>query len=42
MAKRLLLDEFLPYRLSYTSNAVSEAIAHAYESLFGLRIRSGG
>ena len=38
MAKRLLLDEFLPYRLSYTSNAVSEAIAHAYESLFGLRI----
>jgi DNA-binding MarR family transcriptional regulator len=39
MAKRkLLLDAFLPYRLSFTSNAVSEAIARAYEALFGLKI----
>lgn len=39
MAKRkLVLDEFLPFRLSFTSNEVSEAIAHAYESLFGLKI----
>jgi DNA-binding MarR family transcriptional regulator len=36
--QRLRLDEFLPYRLSFTSNAVSEAIARAYESLFGLKI----
>ncbi|MFM9937606.1 MAG: MarR family winged helix-turn-helix transcriptional regulator [Novosphingobium sp.] len=34
----LRLDDFLPYRLSYTSNLVSEAIARAYESLFGLSI----
>lgn len=34
----LKLDDFLPYRLSYTSNLVSESIAHAYESLFGLSI----
>ncbi len=37
-ATRLLLDDFLPYRLSFTSNLVSEAIARAYEALFGLRI----
>ena len=36
--KRLRLDAFLPYRLSFTSNLVSEAIARAYESLFGLKI----
>ncbi len=35
---QLRLDAFLPYRLSYTSNAVSEAIAHTYEALFGLKI----
>ncbi len=34
----LRLDDFLPYRLSYTSNLVSEAIARTYESLFGLSI----
>jgi DNA-binding MarR family transcriptional regulator len=36
--RKLLLDEFLPFRLSFTSNAVSEAIARTYESLFGLKI----
>ena len=36
--KRLRLDDFLPYRLSITSNLVSEAIARAYEALFGLKI----
>jgi DNA-binding MarR family transcriptional regulator len=34
----LRLDEFLPFRLSYTSNLVSGAIAQAYQSLFGLTI----
>lgn len=34
----LMLDRFLPYRLSFTSNAVSEQIARAYRSLFGLTI----
>jgi DNA-binding MarR family transcriptional regulator len=34
----LLLDDFLPYRLSYTSNRVSSRIAQTYESLFGLTI----
>ncbi len=34
----LRLDDFLPYRLSYTSNLVSGAIAQAYQSLFGLSI----
>jgi DNA-binding MarR family transcriptional regulator len=34
----LRLDDFLPYRLSYTSNLVSDAIAQSYEALFGLRI----
>ena len=38
MSPSLTLDAFLPYRLSYTSNAVSEAIARAYEALFGLKI----
>lgn len=37
-APRLRLDEFLPYRLSFTSNLVSGTIARAYEALFGLRI----
>jgi DNA-binding MarR family transcriptional regulator len=37
-ARQLRLDQFLPYRLSFTSNAVSEQIATAYRSLFGLSI----
>ena len=35
---RLRLDEFLPYRLSIASNAVSKAIAHAYDKRFGLSL----
>lgn len=38
MSTTLKLDEFLPYRLSVASNAVSDAIATAYRTLFGLRI----
>lgn len=34
----LILDEFLPYRLSVTSNIVSAAIAREYRTRFGLRI----
>ena len=34
----LVLDDFLPFRLSYTSNLVSDTIARAYEVLFGLSI----
>lgn len=34
----LILDEFLPYRLSFTSNLVSDLIAGAYWALFGLSI----
>ncbi|NIJ09184.1 DNA-binding MarR family transcriptional regulator [Sphingomonas vulcanisoli] len=34
----LRLEEFLPFRLSYTSNLVSDRIADAYMALFGLRI----
>jgi DNA-binding MarR family transcriptional regulator len=34
----LSLDQFLPFRLSFTSNLVSDAIARAYESLFGLSV----
>lgn len=37
-ASPLSLDTFLPYRLSFTSNLVSSAIASAYEALFGLTI----
>lgn len=37
-AKRLILDRFIPYRLSVTSNVVSDVIASAYEALFGLTI----
>src|SRR5262249_37624447 len=36
--KRLILDHFIPYRLSVTSNLVSDVIASAYEALFGLTI----
>jgi DNA-binding MarR family transcriptional regulator len=32
------LDEFLPYRLSITSNAVSQRIAMEYRSRFGLSV----
>ena len=38
MTNRLVLDRFLPYRLSITSNLVSDRIARAYEALFGLTI----
>lgn len=34
----LILDDFIPYRLSVTSNLVSDAIARTYEALFGLTI----
>jgi DNA-binding MarR family transcriptional regulator len=37
-SRSLELDHFLPYRLSYTANLISELIAGAYESLFGLTI----
>lgn len=36
--KRLILDQFIPYRLSVASNVVSDVIASAYEALFGLTI----
>src|SRR5215203_4191603 len=36
--KRLILDHFIPYRLSVTSNVVSDVIATAYEELFALNI----
>ena len=35
---RLKLDEFLPYRLSLASNAVSLVLTRAYESRFGLKM----
>jgi DNA-binding MarR family transcriptional regulator len=35
---RLRLDRFVPYRLSYTSNIVSDSIARTYQALFGLKI----
>jgi DNA-binding MarR family transcriptional regulator len=38
MPTTLKLDHFLPYRLSITSNVVSDAIAGTYRTLFGLRI----
>ena len=34
----LKLNDFLPYRMSIASNAVSDAVASAYRNLFGLRI----
>ncbi|KTE21859.1 MarR family transcriptional regulator [Sphingopyxis sp. H050] len=36
--KKLNLDNFLPYRLSIASNALSERIATEYQSRFGLKI----
>lgn len=38
MAKTLVLDHFLPYRLSVASNAVSTTISNAYRKRFGLKI----
>lgn len=39
MAKRtLVLDDFLPYRLSVASNAVSQLIARSYEESTGLKM----
>lgn len=38
MPTALTLDNFLPYRLSYTSNLVSDVVAHSYDALFGLKI----
>jgi DNA-binding MarR family transcriptional regulator len=35
---RLVLERFLPYRLSYTANLVSDAIANVYRRSFGLAI----
>lgn len=37
-ASRLNLDEFLPYRLSYSANIVSIIIARSYATMFGLKI----
>lgn len=37
-AKTLNLDNFLPYRLSIASNALSSRIAAEYENRFGLKI----
>lgn len=37
-SRRLILDRFLPYRLSVASNAVSDRIADVYRARFGLRI----
>ena len=34
----LLLDDFIPFRLSFTSNLVSDTIARTYEALYGLSI----
>lgn len=36
--RALILDDFLPYRLSFTSNLVSDTIAGTYEALFGLSV----
>ena len=38
MNERLILDRFLPYRLSVLSNTVSPAIANRYTERFDLRI----
>lgn len=39
MAKtKLRLDDFLPFRLSVASNAVSRLIARSYETRFGLKV----
>lgn len=38
MTACLTLDDFLPYRLSFTANLVSDVVAGAYEALFGLKV----
>jgi len=38
MDKELILENFLPYRLSILSNTVSTRISQAYETQFGLSI----
>jgi DNA-binding MarR family transcriptional regulator len=38
MSSALILDNFIPYRLSVASNLVSDTIASTYEALFGLKI----
>lgn len=38
MAKELILEDFLPYRLSILSNTVSSTIAGTYDRRFGLSI----
>lgn len=38
----LVLEKFLPYRLSLTSNLASDVVASAYEALFARRIPDGG
>jgi DNA-binding MarR family transcriptional regulator len=38
MTRPLVLDAFLPYRLSVASNAVSTRISNAYRKRFGLKI----
>ena len=38
MKTELILEDFLPYRLSILSNTVSSAIASAYDRRFGLSI----
>ena len=37
-SEALILDDYIPYRLSISSNAVSKLIARAYEDRFGLSI----
>jgi DNA-binding MarR family transcriptional regulator len=37
-ARKLRLRDYLPYRLSVATNAVSRLIAHAYETEFSLKI----
>lgn len=38
MTDQLTLDDFLPYRLSVTANAVSTRISSAYQSRFELKV----
>lgn len=38
MTDELILEKFLPYRLSILSHTVSTTIAHAYDKRFGLSI----
>ena len=37
-AKTLRLDQFIPYRLSFTAALMSDSIALSYEQLFGISI----